>query len=141
MNVRELDLADAAGTYAIANSPLFLVRKLQDDPVIRNIAERFSSQEIIEGLRESTKLKPTTVIDAVCPYALLVALWFKPEVSSLEEAAGFLAPDFHWYGFAAAALLSTFSPVQTQNIWQGRQSAPAVTGWSPASTNRIIITP
>lgn len=141
MNVRELGLAEAAETYAIANSPLFLVRKLQDDPVIRNIAERYSSQEIIEGLRESITSKPSTIIDAVCPYALLVALWFKPEISGLDEAAGIPAPDFHWYGFAASALLSTFSAVQSQNIRQGRQSAPSVTGWSPASTDRSIITP
>jgi len=142
MNVEEVDLTGAAETFAVANAPLFLVRKLQADPVVRNISERYPSQEILEALRGSIESKPTTVIEAVRPYALLVALWFKSEIDGLQEAIGIPAPDLNWYAYIGDALMISFSPVQTQSIQMpGRLYSSSVTESSPAPINQIVIVP
>lgn len=120
MKPNDFDLKQASKIYGIANTPPFLVRKLQDDVVVREISEKCSAQEILDALRLSVGMdpmkEPMTPIEAVRPYAYLVALWFKPEAEHLQEAARIAAPSYRWFETIADMLLQTFSHIQTQSF-------------------------
>jgi hypothetical protein len=42
----EISFKDAAQTYAIANTPLYLLRKLHRDPFVHEISASFSGSQI-----------------------------------------------------------------------------------------------
>jgi hypothetical protein len=142
MNPNDFDLSQASLALQAANTPLFLVRKLQEDPVTREIAENCSVEEILDVLRPSISADPTTAVEAVRPYALLVALWSKPDIGGLQEAVAIPAPGLSWYSYIGGALMLTFSPVQTQTIkTPGRLYSQSLVESSSSPTNQIIIVP
>jgi hypothetical protein len=138
MTVNDFDLTEAIRILGIANTPLFLVRKLQADPVVREISEVCSSEDILAALRNSTGNEPASAEEEVLPYVLLVALWFKPEISGLEQAAGLSAETLNWYTYIADALLSSFSLVSVQSV-QAPPLGPTVIAQSNAATSTLII--
>jgi hypothetical protein len=138
MNPKDFELTQASHIYGIANTPPFLVRKLQADTAVRAIGEDCPTDKILEELRASVVSEPESPMDAVRPYALLVALWFKPGIEHLKEAAQIQAPAYRWFSDIAELLIQTFSPVQRRTIIvPGQLSARTVSLGSPAST--III--
>ena len=116
MNPYDFDLTEASRIYAVANTPLFLVRKLQADPAVKAICDACAGQQIVEALRATIMVEPANSVEAVRPYAFLVALWFKPEVEHLQAAATFQTSIYNWYQYVAQVLVETFSPVQRQVI-------------------------
>lgn len=139
MNLDDLDLAQASRIYGVANTPLFLLRKLQGDQSVRSIADRYTGEDILETLRPLLNTEPANAVEAVRPYALLVALWFKPEVEHLREAAQ-LHSVHGWYSYASAVLLETFSAIQRRVIQvPGVLQSSDLSHASTASTNRIIL--
>lgn len=141
-NPNDWGFAEAAQVYGIANTPLFLLRKLQADAEVRAIGEECSGELILDALRAAIAIDPETPIEAVRPYALLVALWFKPTLEHLREAARFSPKDgpWRWFDYLAAALIETFSPVESQIIRVPASigaPAPRIQSATPAS--RIIV--
>ena len=142
MNTADLDLKQAAKIYGIANTPLFLIRKLQDDVSVRAISAAYSGPEIVGALRSMVAVEPCDPVEAVRPYALLVALWFKPEIDDLREAAEFETSIYSWYSYIAEVLLTKFSPVHDQVIEvPGQLSTPtaSIESSSPTATECIIV--
>jgi hypothetical protein len=140
MNASDFDLTGASRVYGVANTPLFLVRKLQADPAIRALGERCTGEKIIAALRQALSAEPVDSVDAVRPYALLVALWFKPEIEHLKEAARLQGGSFTWYSLIAETLLSTFSPVHTQVVQvPGCLPSPIVSPRSSTPTKLITL--
>ncbi len=136
MNPKNLDLTDAALTYAVSNTPLFLVRKLQSDPAVHALAEECSGEEIVEAIRAAVSHEPADPQEAVRPYAYLVALWYKPSQEYLSEARTVQAPDYPWFPYIVSALQQTFSPIQKQLIdVPSYFSPPSVSVTSPAENN------
>jgi len=137
-----VDLTQAAKTYAIANTPYFLVRKLQADQSVRAITDTYSGPEILDALRLAVAKEPSSASEAVRPYALLTALWFKPDMTHLREASQISAPAWSWFSHIASVLIETFSPVQRQLIEVPAQlSSPYVSIGSTIPVKRIIIAP
>jgi hypothetical protein len=135
MNVSDLDLTQASRAYGVANTPPFLVRKLQADPGVRAIGETCKAEDILTALRSAVVAEQDSPVDSVRPYALLVALWFKPEIEHLKEAARISALPYRWFSYIAELLIQNFAPVQTQTIQvPGLLSAPSVSVVSSAST-------
>jgi hypothetical protein len=136
MKPNEFDLSQASRVYGVANTPPFLVRKLQTDPALLAMGENCGPEEIMSALRAAVAAEPATSVDAVRPYALLVALWFKPEIEHLKEAAKIQAPEYRWYSYVAELLIQSFSPTQRQSVQvPGVLSAPAVSLESSASVS------
>lgn len=136
MNINDLDLTQASRIYGISNTPLFLVRKLQQDPSIQVISEKYSGAEIVDALRQFTQREPQNSVEAVVPYALLVALFFKPNVKHLQEASKIEAAAYSWYHYISEALLLNYSPT-AQNIVQvpGSFSDQSLSTKTEASNN------
>jgi hypothetical protein len=74
------------------------------------------------------------------PFALLVALSFKPTIEHLQQASGITAEIYPWYSYIAQALLLAFSPVQ-QSVVQvpGTLSNPSVSTNSESPISIKII--
>jgi hypothetical protein len=143
MNPNSFNLSQAAYVYGLANTPLFLVRKLQEDPSIRAIADACTGEEIVSELRRIIGDEPTNACDAVRPYAYLVALSFGTEIDHLNEASRLRTSVYQWYGYIAETLVAAFSPVQKQFV-----QVPGVLPTPPvsqevgtATTTRLIIAP
>lgn len=81
-----IDFKSAADAYAVANTPLFLLRKLREDSAVAELASRFSGECILTALAESLKEKPKTLEEYVQPYAYLTALSMVPDRSFLDRA-------------------------------------------------------
>jgi hypothetical protein len=139
MTSDQFDLSQAGRIYGISNTPLFLIRKLQADDAVRGIGESCEPQEILETISAAVATEPATATEAVRPYALLVALWFKADVAHLLAAAKIPAPRYNWYEFVSQALIATFAVVQNQTIQiPGQIQAPDVSGGSAGPTIVLV---
>lgn len=138
MNPNDFDLTQAGQSYAVANTPLFLMRKLQFDPEVRAIGDTRSAQEILEALTQAINAVPTSPAEAVRPYAFLVALSQQSEIEPLHQAGSLAAPLYDWFGYIAGILIETFSPVQSEIIQlPGQLAAPPVSVKTTTPANRI----
>ena|ERR1035437_3055811 len=127
MNLNELDLTHASRVYAISNTPLFLVRKLQEDPSVLAISQKYSGEEIVNALRDAVKTEPDNSIEAVFPYVLLLALFLKPTIDHLQEASKIQTAIYEWYAYIVDALLMRYSPFKHETIQvPGVLSSPSV---------------
>ena len=139
----DFDLTQASRVYAVANTPFFLLRKLQGDPSARAICDACPGREIVEELSSIVATEPLDAVEAVRPYVYLVSLWFKPEIDHLREAAKLESSIHIWYSYLAEVLLETYSPVQQQVIEvPGALAAPTVSQATDSpTTTRIINAP
>ena len=129
-----IDLTEATQAFAVANTPLFLVRKLRADEAVRSLAREFGEQELLEGLRLSIAEQPTDLTSAVRPYAFLVALSLKLQADGIKKAAEISAPNWEWFDYISNYLITSFHPVQTTRIVLSTQSQPMEYEAPPRST-------
>src|SRR5208337_2829318 len=136
-NFEDANLEQAALNYAVANTPLFLLRKVREDPVTREIADSFSGQAILAELRSSVDRSPENLLDYVRPYVYLVALSMKPEDVHLRAAARLPNIEkWNWLSYLQGVLLETYTPTESavinlqpkmqQYYVTGRMDAPVV---------------
>jgi hypothetical protein len=109
-----VDLSQAERDYLISNTPLFLLRKLQGNPVVQQISQNTSRAVLLSTLRTSLKREPRTLKTAVRPYAFLVALAMK-RGGEIKEIAKWKAPHHRWFNFMAT-VLSTTSTTPTSRL-------------------------
>ena len=103
------NLSGATMSFAISNTPLFLVSRLRADPAVGDVS-RWPSRRILSALRRSLKKRPTNLESAVRPYVYLVALAQKQDAVALQEAAGYEPGHAPWYIDICDFLARTMSP-------------------------------
>ncbi len=124
MTIEQVDLSHAASTYAVANTPLFLVRKLREDPAVSEIAKLFSGDQILAALQLTVQDKPTDLFDYVRPYVYLVALSMKETDTYLRKAMELPnTRKWDWFNYVALALLQTYTPTTSMAV---RASSPVI---------------
>jgi hypothetical protein len=136
-----VNLDNAAASFAIASVPLFLLRKLQADAGPIAISSKPQPSEILDELEEALKIKPRSLIEAVEPYALLVALTYKRDLSLLKRAAGLRALHHDWYTYLANVLVKTYDPTQIISLPVPGQiigSSPSSGSTAANSTFKIL---
>lgn len=114
--LQKIDLRSVVDNFVIANTPLFLLRKLRTDSVVREIARRAPSNTLERLLRKSLCTKPRKLITTVRPYVYLVALSMKNEGEILNRVALLAAPYHVWYASIASALLTAHKSTTIQNF-------------------------
>lgn len=138
----EVDLNQACQYYSIANTPLFLVRKLQADPCVHALRDNFSGQQILDALRAGLAVGPNSTAEAVRPYAFLVALSLLPEIEPLRIASELPAKNWDWYEYVAAILVETFSPINAEMIRIPSELVAPTISYSPeAPVDQVDIIP
>lgn len=123
MTIEQVDLSRAAATYAVANTPLFLIRKLREDPAVSTIATEFPGDQTLTALKRAVEhYPPTDLCDYVRPYLYLVALSMKDTDAYLRKALELPNTKYwDWFNYVALALLQTYTPTQSQTV---RASTP-----------------
>jgi hypothetical protein len=102
--------------FLLANTPLFVVRKLKADPFVLQMAQRHGSHEIMQSLMVSLSKKPTSLKQAVLPYVYLVALAIKPDLQALNVARRLDGQHHDWYNYVANALFQMTPSVSATNV-------------------------
>lgn len=138
-SINDAKLTQAGESYAAANTPLFLLRKLHSDPEVVALGQTFSTEQLLEALKQAVTIEPKSPQDAVRPYALLVALWHKNENEPLKQAASIEAPHSDWYKYLSTVLLETFSPVQRSLIQMPGYTETDVSLKQSGSADRIVL--
>jgi hypothetical protein len=138
-SINEAKLIEAGDSYAAANTPLFLLRRLHSDPEIAELGLTFSAEQLLEALRAAAAVEPQTPQDAVRPYALLTALWHKDRSEPLKEAATIEASYSDWYKYLSSVLLETFSPINSSQIQLPGYLGTDVSLKQSAPSNQIVI--
>jgi hypothetical protein len=116
-NMVEADLGQAVQAFALANTPLYLLRKLREDPALQEIGRQFSGEQILVALEEALKQEPKSLLDFAKPYAYLVALSFKADGKPLSEAAKLPNTNkWEWFAYIQAVLTQTLVPTATFHI-------------------------
>jgi hypothetical protein len=139
MNLDNIDLSNAIRVYSLSNTPLFLIRKLQSDPLVQRMARTASGEDLIAALRRSLAAQADEA-GGVRPFVYLVALWLQPDASRLRDAAVAVAAHGSWHSYIASALVETHSPVQVRRIdAPGYLPNPQSKAGSPAANNSRTI--
>jgi len=134
-SITEANLRSAAQTYAISNTPVFLVRRLQEDPVIFDVSRGFSGQQILEALAAATAVNPKTLLEYVRPYAYLVALSKLPTDEYLRAADVARADSWRWLPYAKELLLASYKPVSVTSVVGKKGSVSASADYKTSSSN------
>jgi hypothetical protein len=139
-NQEPIDTQTAERALAVANTPLFLLRKLRADPTVAELRQNYSAAEILSALKRSLKKTPKTLSEAVTPYLYLVALSGLPDVRFLREAETFAAPNTEWYSYLARLLVETYRPTSFKTIKvQNAHIASPLRTQNSTATSRITI--
>lgn len=138
-SINDAKLIQAGESYAAANTPLFLLRRLHADPEVVELGVRFSADQLLEALSAAVAVEPQSPAEAVRPYGLLVALWHQKQIEPLKRAATFDAPHADWYKYISTVLMETFSPIQTSLIDLPGYTQSDVSLEQSGPVNRIIL--
>ena len=117
--IGEITLSEAEKVFAVANTPLFLLRKLRSEPAVnevKDMSQKFTADEILKALRVAAKKKPSNFAESVRPYALLVALSFKSDVAHLKKAARISTRHYKWLSYLTDVLIQTIQPASLVKI-------------------------
>jgi hypothetical protein len=115
--LHDVDLKQACRAFAVANTPLFLIRKLRQDTTVREISKSFSGEEILNRMKDLMARAPETIFDHAAPYAYLVALSLKEDDEFLRKAVTIPAPaHWIWFDYVANVLVRTYSPTAQTDI-------------------------
>lgn len=112
----KINFAEAELSLGLANSPIFLLRRLQEDPAILTMVSSCDGREILRELKAIAKRVPSLGADAVKPYAYLIALFMKGDVENFEKAATVKAPYAEWFSYIANFLRQQASPTSNSAI-------------------------
>lgn len=110
MNPDEIDLTEAGYIYLVSNTPLFLIRRLQEESSVYSLRERCSGEELYQGIVSALEKEPESSVEAVRPFAYLIALRSQNSPELFFQAAE-LRSEYHpWFKTAARLLEATFVP-------------------------------
>lgn len=119
MKPSDVDLSEAGSVYLIANTPLFLARRLQTDPSADLLSRSCSGEDLYAGIVEALQKDPENSIEAVRPFMYLIALRGQDSPGLFFRAAELHSPRHPWYTTVARVLEATFIPQVNESIWVG----------------------
>jgi hypothetical protein len=113
---RNLSYRNAASALLLANTPLFLLRKLQSDSAVAETARNLTDDGIMRALKMSAQQQPTGISEEVLPYVYLVALSLKGNRALLKQAADIDVPYAEWFKYIANYLVKSGTPTSTKTV-------------------------
>jgi hypothetical protein len=117
ISIETVDLTAAERDFVVANTPMFLARRLQSNPVINHMAQEIASDTILQWLKGAASTEPQNVRDSVIPYVLIVSLFLKGDLRALREAT-LIVPHaaYRWFDYIRTALIQLYKPIVKVNI-------------------------
>lgn len=96
IDLEPINLNVAKASFALANVPMYIARRLREDPAIVEIAVNNSSNDLVSAFHEHISKEPSSLREQVYPFAIAVALAIKQDVKSLRYIAGLDVEKFRW---------------------------------------------
>jgi hypothetical protein len=142
----EIPFRNFAKIYAIANTPLFLVRKFRADPIVQEIRKSFTGEQILAEMQRVMNLNPKTSEEYVRPYVYLVALSFMDEIEPLNRAAELPNRQrWEWFSYLHKVLYQGFMPTSRTEQQASPQVSPppiratsASAQWNDVKADRAV---
>jgi hypothetical protein len=123
-----IDTSNAEATFVIANTPNFLVRKFKQESAALALSKSLSGQQLLEHYRAAVSAEPKNLRELVMPYLILSAMYLKPSIPELRDAAVFPAlPNYKWLATFRQILEDTFSPIEISKFQLPDFVAPVAT--------------
>jgi hypothetical protein len=137
--INGVDLTEAEMSFAVANTPLFLVRKLRSDAAVKAVSN-FESEEIFADLESALKSEPKSVSERVLPYVLLTALSQKRDFLFLQKSAKLSSEHYRWFSYICKYFIDGHRST-TQQVFHApaAQVGPVISTISNVSNINIII--
>ncbi len=109
--LEHIQLPSAESAYFVSNTPLYLLRKLREDPVVAALATSATGEELLYALRKAAREEPSSIAERVRPFVLLVALAMKDDIRRLREATTVQLPSANeWFDYIRRVLIETYRP-------------------------------
>jgi hypothetical protein len=119
MNIENLCISQAATYLTVANTPLFLSRKLRLEPRIAEFSSMTDDLTLFEKLKTLLAHTPQTLEEEAKPYVYVVALAMKNRSDLLLQAQQIISNDYRWFSHVLAYLVSSITPTSAtvvQNV-------------------------
>jgi len=129
--------------YAVANTPLFFLRKLKEDQAPSELARKYTSEEIFNALKESLVADIQSRTDYASPYVFLMALAKKDDLNLLRSVENLPGVErFDWFQYIWRVLVETFSPKLITTFDAPKEVRPLIILGSNTSTvaNELVFT-
>jgi hypothetical protein len=117
-----IDLREAEKSVAVANTPIFLARRLRENPALQRALKLHGAEKIFGALGIISVRKPSDLKQATEVYFYLVALSLDNDASWLHRARALPSPYIKWFGEIADYLISTTKPTFIASV--GRIETP-----------------
>jgi hypothetical protein len=124
-----ITLNEAQAAVAVANTPLFLVRRLRENPALRRAHVMHGAEKIFAALQTVLPNKPSDLTAATEAYFYLVALSLDDDKSWLRRALALSAPHIKWFSDIAEYLVETAKPTVAKTL--DLHASPAVSFAKP----------
>jgi len=115
MTLLLVDMTSLYQAFAVANTPLFLLRKVKESPVT-TLVQQYSSEEIFRALQDALREKPVDMSGFVAPFVYIVAIAEKGDLDLLAKAASLCAPFHNWYKEIGEAVVALARPTTVQKF-------------------------
>lgn len=134
----QFDTAEAA--YMVANTPLYLARRLQADEAVRALNLVWSADQIAAEYRASVSRAPQTLRELVTPYVCLAALSLRDDITALkEQTSASPLTAYRWLEQIRQIFIETYRPVTRQAFKVPRPGHPNLTSYSSAPLTRVVV--
>jgi len=110
--IEHIDMKNVGKRLAYANTPAYVYKHLREEKSVADIAEIFTSDELITQLKDTTSREVSSNEEIVLIYALLIAITLKGD----EQSLNFLRhirehSTIRWFKEITGIFLSTFKPI------------------------------
>jgi hypothetical protein len=136
----KLKLNEAEKSFATANTPLYLIRKLRTDVSVSRLAARATAVQLFREMRIALRSTSDDFRSSVLPYVLLVALSLKSENKFIIKAATLPAPHHPWFRYCCDYLATTYRPISAQKLSSSRKLKTSRSVKNSGRTNTVLIT-
>lgn len=103
-----IDFSQTITSLVLANTPLFLVRKLVKDPAVQKLFHEVGPEIILSQLKTAVEKEPQDISEKAIIYASLIALSFSKDIKFLLAASKLSAPHLDWFEYIAVELLARY---------------------------------
>jgi hypothetical protein len=140
-----LDLSGPESSYVVANTPMYLIRKIRNDDSVALVSRSLSPDQILDAYKEAVQQEPKTLRDFVVPHVCLVALSRSKTVEQLRASTRIKHRlEYKWLDFVQRYLLDTYQSVTTADFTVKPRLEVSGTGpfpIRPQTTTRTLILP
>lgn len=134
-----LNMSDAETSVAVANTPIFLARRLRENPALQRAHALFGADKLLRALETIADREPRSITDATEVYFYLVSLSFDNDLKYLRRASELPVKHVKWFSEVAQYLLKSVRPISVTSVQARATVSPTIIGDSSVSNSRPSI--